>query len=510
MNAKAPRAAPHFSPRDVVAGVSVALILIPQALAYAEIAGMPEVHGLYAAALPPLVAAFFASSPYLQTGPVAMTALLTFGALSTLAVPGSAEYVKLAALLALVVGCVRVGIGLFRAGVVAFLMSLPVLRGFTAGAAILIAASQFPSAVGAAPPGGGLLERAWWTLRHVGDWEPHAVVLAMATVALLLVGRRIHPAFPAVPLAVVAGLVWSIGPGFDGPLVGTITEGLPPLSLALPWGNVGDLLLPGLVIALVGFAEPAAIARTYATLDRAVWSADREFVSQGAANLAAGISAGFPVGGSFSRSAVTRLTGGRSRWSGAITGALVLVFLPFAGVLADLPRAVLGAVVIAAVLPLFDPRPLVDVVRASRPQGTVALATFAATLALAPRIERAVLIGVGMAVFVHLWRELRLRVQTEIEDGTLTLRPGGVLFFGSAASLDDTLGNAIAGDPSVDHVIIDLGNLGRIDYTGAHALRDLAAEATRAGLTVEVVAMPEHTRRILGAVWPEALSPPEA
>ncbi len=499
------RSAPRVAGRDVVAGVSVALILVPQALAYAEIAGMPEVHGLYAAALPPLVAAFFASSPYLQTGPVAMTALLTFGALSTLAAPGSAEYVKLAALLALVVGVVRVGIGLVRAGVMAFLMSLPVLRGFTAGAAILIAASQLPTAVGVSPPDGKLLGRAWWTLRHAADWEPHAVVLAAGTVALLLVGRRIHAAFPAVPLAVVAGLAWSLGPGFEGPLVGAIEEGLPPLSLALPWSDLPELVLPGLVIALVGFAEPAAIARTYATQDRAAWSADREFVSQGAANVAAAVSAGFPVGGSFSRSAITRLTGGRTRWSGAVTGLLVLAFLPFAGVLADLPRAVLGAVVIAAVLKLMDPRPMLEVVRASPPQGAVGVVTFVATLFLAPHIERAVVIGVGLAVLVHLWRELRLRVEPSVAGTTLTLRPAGVLFFGSAPSLDDTLLASLADHPDVTRLVLNLEALGRIDYTGAKALREIAAEAHQAGLEVEVTEVPQHAWRILEAVWPEAL-----
>ncbi len=496
-----------FSARDVVAGVSVAVILIPQALAYAEIAGMPEVHGLYAAALPPLVAAFFASSPYLQTGPVAMTALLTFGALSTLAPPGSAEYVKLAALLALVVGVVRVGIGLVRAGVMAFLMSLPVLRGFTAGAAILIAASQLPTAVGVTPPDGSLLGRAWWTLRHAGEWEPHAVLLAAVTVALLLGGRRIHAAFPAVPLAVAAGLAWSLGPGFDGPLVGAIEEGLPPLSLSLPWSDLPDLVLPGLVIALVGFAEPAAIARTYATQDRSAWSADREFVSQGAANLAAAVSAGFPVGGSFSRSAITRLTGGRTRWSGAVTGLVVLAFLPFAGVLADLPRAVLGAVVIAAVLKLMDPRPMLEVTRASRPQGAVAVVTFAATLFLAPRIERAVVIGVGLAVLVHLWRELRLRVDLDAGGSTLMLRPAGVLFFGSAPSLDDTLITALAEHPDATRLVLNLEALGRIDYTGARALRQIAEEAELAGLEVELTNVPGHARRILEAVWPEGLGP---
>ncbi len=498
MSLPGPRRRLH--PGDVVAGISVALILIPQALAYAEIAGLPASHGLYAAALPPLVAAFFASSPYLQTGPVAMTALLTFGGLSGLAAAGSPDYVKLAALLALVVGVIRLGMGLLHTGVVAYLMSLPVVRGFTAAAAILIAASQLPLAVGVSPPEGRLLYRAWWTLLHIGEWEPEAVGLAALTVVLVAGGRRLHAAFPGVPLAVAAGLAYSIAAAYDGPLVGTIDEGFPPLSLALPWGDLPDLVIPGLVIALVGFAEPAAIARTYAAKDRAPWSADREFVSQGVANLAAGLSAGFPVGGSFSRSAITRLTGGRTRWSGAITGLIVIGFLPFAGFLEDLPRAVLGAVVIAAVAPLMRPAPIVEVARASRPQGAVAAVTFAATLALAPRIERAVVIGIGLAVVVHLWRELRLRVDVSYRAPTLTLQPSGVLFFGSAHSLDAVLLNSLATHPEAERIVLDLGALGRIDYTGAKAVAELVDEAREAGLDVVLTGIPFHARRILGAV----------
>ena len=190
--------------------MSVALILIPQALAYADLAGLPPVYGLFAAALPPIVAALFASSPYLQTGPVAMTALLTFGALSPLAVPGSDEYVKLAALLALIVGAVRVIVGALRAGAVAYLMSQPVVQGFTAGAAILIIASQLPTAFGVAAPDGGVLWRAWWSISHVGEWELAAVVITMLAAALLTFGNRIHPLFPSVLVAVAAALIWSI------------------------------------------------------------------------------------------------------------------------------------------------------------------------------------------------------------------------------------------------------------------------------------------------------------
>ena len=315
---------------DIVAGLSVALVLVPQALAYAELAGLPPRHGLYAAALPPIAAAFFASSPYLQTGPVAMTSLLTFGALSFAA--GTAEYVGLAALLALVVGAARVLIGLARAGWIAYLMSRPVLTGFAAAAAILIVASQLPTALGVEAPAGDLLVRAWWAVRHADSWEPTSIMLSLITAAVIVAGRRVHALFPGVLVAVIIGVIYSSLSNYAGPVVGEIPASPPPISLALPWSSLPLLIIPGGVIALVGFAEASAVARSFAEQDRKPWSPDREFISQGVANVVSAVSGGFPVGGSFSRSSINRLAGGHTRWSGAITGIAVLLFLPVAGI----------------------------------------------------------------------------------------------------------------------------------------------------------------------------------
>ncbi len=489
---------------DVLAGVTVSLVLVPQALAYADIAGMPPIHGLYAAAAAPIAAAFLASSPYLQTGPVAMTSLLTFGALSSLAAVGTTEYVEVAALLALVVGAVRIGIGLVRAGVISYFMSQPVLVGFTAAAALLIAASQLPAALGVDPPDGKLLERAWRAAVHPSEWGRPAVAMSLITAALILAGRRLGPLFPGVLVAVIAGLVWSMGFEYGAATVGTVPSGLPGLTLGLPWSDVLNLLIPGAVIAVVGFAEPAAIARTFAAQDREVWDADREFVSQGTANLAAGVVGGFPVGGSFSRSSLTRLAGGRSRWSGAVTGLVVLGFLPFAGIVADLPRAVLAATVIVAVSQFIRVGPVLDVVRASRPQGVVAVTTMAATLLLAPRIERGVLAGVALGVGVHLWRELRVTLAVDVQGTTIRFQPSGVLFFGSFAELDRALLETLAAHPDARRIVFDMKGLGRIDYTGARAIRSVGQDARAAGLDVAVINAPDHAWRILRKVWPEA------
>jgi len=383
---------------DLFAGVTVALVLIPQSLAYAELAGMPAHHGLYASTIPLIVAAFFASSPYLQTGPVALTSLLVFAALAPRATPGTGEYVALAAVLALLVGAIRLGLGLARAGGLVRVLTPPVVRGFTTGAALLILASQVPSFLGVDVADAGLIGGAVRALSAPGAWLPAAGVLGAATLGLMVAGPRLHPAFPGVLAAVVLGICWSLGPGYEGPVVGEFPAGaLPRLTLDLPWTELPGLALPALVIALIGFAEPASIATTYAEEDDTEWDPHAEFVSQGAANLAAGVLAGFPVGGSFSRSALNRISGARTRWAGAITGVAVLLVLPFGALLASLPRAVLGAIVIGAAASLLRPGPIGQTLRSGRRNATIAIGTCAATVACAPRIEIGVLAGVALA-----------------------------------------------------------------------------------------------------------------
>jgi SulP family sulfate permease len=365
---------------------------------------MPAYRGLYAAAVPLVVQAFFVSSPYLQTGPVAITSLLTFGALSSLATPGSNHYVQLGLLLALVVGTVRIALGLLGAGVLAYLMSQPMLMGFIPAAALLIASSQLPSVLGAhLPHKWGVIHSALWALSHPGVWHLVAILLAGATLVLVLEGRRVNALFPGVLIAVGASIAYVKLAGYHGVRVGQIPAHEPPISLNLPWKDLGKLALPGAVIALVGFAEPASISRTFAAIDRERWSANREFVSQGVSNIASGVTGGFPIGGSFSRSSLNRLAGARSRWSGLVTGLCVVAFLPIASVLQPLPTAVLGAVVISAVLQLIARglRP-VRLWKVSRPQALVAGGTFALTLALEPHIERAVMIAVAASVATHL------------------------------------------------------------------------------------------------------------
>ncbi len=486
----------------MVAGLSVALLIIPQSMAYAELAGLPSVHGLYASAVPLMAAGLLASCPYLQTGPVALTALLTHGAVATVVPAGSPEYVGAAALLALLVGVARIVVGLVQAGKVTYLMSQPVLRGFTSGAAILILLSQFPSTLGMA--GGseaGLVRNTIRVLSSPGSWSLAAALLAALTAAVTLLARRIHHLFPGALVAVVGGVLFSALSGYGGPVVGEIPGSLPPFSLALPWSLLPQLVVPGAVIALVGFAESTAISRSFATRDRVAWNPDREFVAQGAANLASGVFSGFPVDGSFSRSSLNHLSGAWSRWSGMVTGLAVLVFLPFAGLLSALPKAVLAGIVIAAVAGLVQPRLIVGVWRLSRIQALVVWFTLGMCLLLTPRIEQALLLGILLSLAIHVWRERRAGFESRKEGSILHLEVTGILWFASAPRLEEAIVERLNRSDGVTEVVLHLDGLGRIDLTGALALKRIVDAVGGSGVPATLAGVPPQTRELIDNVF---------
>jgi SulP family sulfate permease len=218
------------------------------------------------------------------------------------------------------------------------------------------------------------------------------------------------------------------------------------------------------------------------------------------ANLAAGAAGGFPAGGSFSRTALNRLSGARTRWSGAFTGLLVLAILPFAGELASLPMAVLAGVVIAAVGSLVDIRKPLLYWHWSKPQFAVGVVTAVSTLVLAPRVERGVVLGVAAALAVHLWREMRVPVPADVENDVLHLRPSGVLYFGSAPAVERAINAAIVQHPGVTRVVLHLDAVGRLDLTGALMLRDLVEEAVAGGRSFSIRGAGEHAAPLLSRV----------
>jgi SulP family sulfate permease len=288
--------------------------------------------------------------------------------------------------------------------------------------------------------------------------------------------------------------------GYSAPVLGQVTGGFPNFSLDLPWESLPELVVPALIIAVVGFAEPTSIARYYATLERTRWDPDRELISQGLANVAAAVAGGFPAGGSFTRSALVRDAGARTRLAGGVTGVVVLVLLPFTSVLSDLPSAVLGAGIIVAVRSLIVVRPFLEYLRYTRLQFAVAVITFGLTVALAPHVERAVMAGVVLAVATHLWRELRVSIKAWSEGTTLHLAPKGVLYFASAPLLEERLGRMLSETPAADHLVVHLDGLGRIDVSGALGLRSVLQEAEEAGLRATVRDVPPHANRLVHRV----------
>ena len=486
---------PRLVGTDVIAGASVAMVLIPQSLAYAELAQLPPFIGLFASAFPLLIFALLASSPYLQTGPVAVTSLLTIAALPEVE---PTQLPAIAALMAFMVGALRVTFGVLRLGAVVRLMSSPVVMGFTSGAAIVIMSSQLPKALGTTPPDRGVLGEAAWALVHPGEWLWSAVILSIITVTLFIGGRKISPLFPGVLIAVVLGIAYSRLADYPGPKIDTIPEGLPPISFSLPWDQIPTLFLGALVIALIGFAEPASIARTFANETGERWNADQEMFASGMANFVAAFSGAYPVGGSFSRSSVNRLAGAKTRWSGGITGLIVLAFLPFASVLEPLPTAVLGAIVLGAVSSLVRPTRLFGLWKRSKTQALLAWSTAAATLILTPRLERAVILGVVLTFVLHFSRRFSME-HSRASDGSVTVQPVGLLWLATNRHFDAGLRDAaLAADGDL---VIDFGRAPFLNDYAIDAMRSVADELGAHGQTLRWLHPPPGTERMLNTIY---------
>lgn len=473
----------------------MALVLIPQSLAYAELAALPPYIGLFAAALPLLAFCLLASSPYLQTGPVAVTSLLTLAALPA---ESPADLPKLAALMALMVGVMRLVLGVVRLGRVVHLMSSPVVMGFTSGAAVVIMSSQLPKALGAPASDSGVLRSAAEAISNPGDWSLAAVALSLVTIVLFLGGRRLSPLFPGVLIAVVIGVAYSRVADYQGTKVDSIPEGFPPISFDLPWAEMPTLLLGATIIALVGFAEPASIARTFANETGERWNANQEMVASGVANLVAAFSGAYPVGGSFSRSSVNRLAGAQTRWSGGVTGLIVLAFLPFAQILEPLPTAVLGAIVLAAVSSLAKPIRLLRLWQRSKTQALLAWTTAAATLFFTPRLERAVVVGVLLTIALHFARRFTMD-RTRSEDGAVTVQPVGLMWMATDSNFEEGL--RAAADESTGRVTVDFARTPFLNDAAIDAMSAVAEQLADSGRELDWSDPPVGSERMLNGVY---------
>ena len=490
---------------DIVAGMTVAMILVPQSMAYARLAGLPPVYGLYAAFVPPVVAALFGSSRQLATGPVAMASLISFSTVQTLAVPETELYIAYSVLLALMVGFLRLGLGLLRLGILVNLLSMPVVVGFTNAAALIIATSQLHYIFGVEAVGRDYHMLTVWGVLEAAAAGVHwpTVGMAVFTGILLLGLRRPFPRFPHVLNAVLVTTALSWAVGYDGAVVGEIPLGLPTFKLPeVDWGAAPQLAVGALTLTLVGLMEAMSIAKTIATQTRQRLDVNQELVGQGLANLVGGLFQSYAVSGSFSRSAVNHYSGARTGFSSVVASlgvtATLLLLTPL---LYYLPQATLAMVIVSAVTNLIRLEPIAQAWRVNRGDGFTGVMTFAGTLALAPQLHLGIALGVGLTLGLYLKRTMRPHVAflARHPDGTLRdaeahglaldqriviIRFDGRLFFGDSGYFEDKVNEVVARLPELRFLVLDAGGINQVDGSGEQTLRQVVERLRQAGIDV--------------------------
>lgn len=501
---------PQVLRADLIAGITVALVLVPQSMAYAQLAGLPPHIGLYASFIPVMLAAFMGSSRQLATGPVAVVSLMTAAALQPLVATGSEGYLVYAAVLALLVGVFQVALGLFRLGVLVDFLSHPVVVGFTNGAAIIIATSQISKLFGVQVEQAEHHYETVWRVLVAASQDTHVATLLMGlfALAIMILLKRFLPKVPGVLTAVVitTGLAYAIG--FDamgGRVVGDVPRGLPGVQIpAFSLDALIQLSSAAVTIALIGFMEAIAIAKAMATQTRQRLDTNQELVGQGLANITAGVCQGYPVSGSFSRSAVNFSAGAITGFSSVVTGAVVAVTLLFlTPLLYYLPQATLAAIIVMAVINLVKVEPIVHAMKAQKHDGVVAIITFVLTLIVAPHLETAIMVGVVLSLGLYLYRTMRPRFD-ELSlhpDGTLraadvhglprsqtvsVLRFDGSLYFANAGYFETKVLANVADKPHLKFVIIDAEGINEIDATGEEMLSVLAQRLKAAGVQLMI------------------------
>ncbi len=501
---------------DFWAGMTVGLMLIPQGVAYAALAGMPLVTGIYASLVPALVAVLWSSSTRLGVGPTALTALLIGASLTGMAEPGSAQWVALAAWMAILSGLVQLALGVFRFGWLLNLVTSPVLNGFTQAAALLILASQLPALLG--------LRTTWhavWVSPSIHHFDPTALAFGLGALALLVMARRWRSSFPAaiVVVASAAALSWQLGyADAHGAVVGHLPAGLPSPYWPewLSWDEFGELLLPVLVVTLVSFLETASSAKVEHGKAGTRWDENQDLIAHGMAKISSGLCGSFATSASFSRSAINLYAGAKSGWATLFALLLVLAALLWlTPALYHVPQSVLAAVVATAVTSLIKPAGMWRLARISRVEAAIGGVTFALTLATAPRMYWGVLAGIFMSLAHFLYQRLHPRIievgmhpdgslrdrhlwqLPPLAPGLLALRMDAELDFASAAALERRVADHLARHADVRHICLFALPINRVDVTGTETFARLLALALGRGGRLHVSGLKLPAEQVL-------------
>ena len=474
---------------DVIAGVTVGTVLIPQSIAYAELAGLPAVFGLYAAFLPPVVAAFFGSSRQLSTGPVAMASLISASTIQAASPPDMESYIAYSITLAVLVGAMRLCLGLLRLGILVNLLSGTAIIGFVNAAAVIIATSQLHRVLGTTTKRGEFhFETVWNTIAAApGQLQWSSVLMALLAGALIFL-LRFRTWKIIVAVGVTTALSWVSG--YGGGVVGSLPAGLPDFVVPqLDLAVIPQLAAGAAVLTLIGLVEVVSVAKTIATKTKQTLDLNQELIGQGLSNLVGSLFQSYAVSGSFSRSAINLSAGAVTGFSSFVTSAVVLLtLLVLTPLFYHLPDATLAIIVMTAVLSLFRMQPAMTAWHVSRRDGVVALVTFVVTLVTAPYLHIGILTGVLLSLILYLHRTMRPHVAflarhpdgplVDAEANSLALdrhialiRFDGQLYYGVSSYFEDKVLEAVSGLPDLKYLVIDAGSITQIDATGERTLR---------------------------------------
>ena len=483
---------------DVLASVTGVLVVLPQGIAFASIAGMPPQYGLYAAMIPAIVAAVFGSSRLLVSGPTTAASIVLFSSLSTLAVPGSAEYVAYAITLTLMVGVIQFALGIARLGVLVNFVSHPVIVGFTAGAGILIAINQLEHFLGVAVPSAlDAFSTIYYLLRRLDSVNPLAALVGLTTLGVGLVSRSKLPKVPYMLPAILAGTAMAllVNPVLHAvqweqevTLVGTVAAALPPLSVPdVSFATIKQLAPAAFAMTLFALAEAVSIARSLAARSGQFIDGNQEFIGQGLSNIVGSFFSSYVATGSFNRSAVNYEAGACTPLSAIFAGLLLMAVVGVSGpALAYLPRAAMAGVLFLIAWNLVDLRNIRRIVRTGASESVVLWMTFASTLLF--ELEFAIILGVMLSLVVFLRRASRPSLQVRLPDPGLEshrfvsnpdlpecpqfkiIRVNGPIFFGAVNYVAERLRVLARRDPRQKHLLMLARSINFVDVAGAELL----------------------------------------
>jgi SulP family sulfate permease len=505
---------------DVVAGLTVAVILLPQAIAYALIADLPPQVGLYAAIVAAIVGALWGSSNHLQTGPTNAISLLILSTLFVMATPGTAEYLVLTGLLAVLVGVIQLAMGLARLGVLINFVSHSVIVGFSAGAGVLIAIQQLRHLLGLQFTSHSLMEAVQGVAVHLPETHGPTMALGLGTILLIMVLRWLNPKLPGPLTAMVAAAAVVGILGLDQQevaVIGELPRSLPPLAKLplLDLRLIGQLAPGALAVAAIGLVEAMSIARSIANQSGQRLDSNQEFVGQGLANFATGLLSGYPGSGSFTRSAVNFDAGAQTPLASAFSGVFVLIaMLAFAPLAAYVPRTALAGVLILTAYSMIDRKEIVRIWRGARADAFIMIATFLATLLL--HLEFAVLIGILLSFAVYIIRTSVPKVSSVLPDEDFRhfvaqplkapcpqlapLEILGDLYFGAVSHIEKAVDQHLATNPDQRFLLLRMHSVHQCDFSGIHALESIVHTCRERGGDVFLVRVHEPVLDLMRSI----------